>query len=259
MSAYDIVPDDSMVDEVGVGGGESTFDSPPTASTDRPHPTPLIRYWGLRVTTPHADRDKLTQVLLKYSRFWLAGMHSSHASVDNDPESKEHFHIILPDLDDKTKDALAKALRKEFDRSGQAFYAFHKYDNTVYKAIQYIRHDPSATFFHWGSGWPQVIAEAPEWEENPQKKGKEPVKENMSFPILSPFNVVKQALKWRKKHNMKTTDIRVVLEHMTRVGMWYPNPHIKRHGLDPLDFQMFTYHANNQTGKCPNWWDTKHI
>lgn len=235
--------------------GGSTYDPPSDHTTDRP----LIHYWGLRVTTPHADRNKLTQVLIKYSRFWLAGMHSSHASTDTDPEAKEHFHIILPDFDDKTKDALAKALRKEFDRAGQAFYAFHKYDNTVYKAIQYIRHDPSATFFHWGSGWNKIMDDAPDWEEPVQKKPKVEVKEKLGHPTISPFNVVKQALKWRQRYNLKTTDLRVVCEHMSRVGNWQPNPYVAKYGIHKMYHDLFEYHAKDHVGPCPNWWDDRHI
>jgi hypothetical protein len=69
-------------------------------------------------------------------------------------------------------------------------------DNTVYKAIQYFRHEPSVELKYWGSGWSQIIDDSPEWEERETKRSKvelTPAQLNkQGFPTLGYTNLLRQ-------------------------------------------------------------------
>lgn len=238
----------------------STYDTAPDLPTDRPTDD-LLRYYALRVTTPHSHWSRLVEVLRKYSKRFLAGLHYPHDDLEHDVKDEhEHFHFVFLDcLDAKTQDAMKKALKKEFGRGGNGFFAGNNRDNHVYKAIQYMRHQPDVEFKHWGSGWTAIIDASPEWEDRASKKAKLAPKEKASFPTVTTYNVVKQALRWKKQHDLKTTDLAVVCEHMTRMGNWQPGPDVMRRGLDPMHFKMFEFHAKDKEGHVPNWWDPRFV
>lgn len=241
-----------------VGGDDTTYVSSTDLPTDRP-PTctaSLIKYYALRVTTPHADSDKIFDVFSQYSRQFL---YCKHAADKED--SAEHFHAIFLDLTDRSIDALRKQLKKKFDRSGNGFLAGKWMDNTVYKAIQYFRHDEhaEASFRHRGSGWQAIIEASPEWDEIRPVPSSEPVakKAKLSDPVLTHYNVVKQAIRHAHEHNIKSDNLAVVLEHMTRTTNWMPDIKILRTGLDPYHYKIFKYKMNGRTGPTPDWWSLR--
>lgn len=227
---------------------------PPTNQPDQPTASPLIHYYAMRVTVPHADRDALMTILDTYSKNYLIGTHGAHPE-EGDLAPAEHFHCVFPDIDKKTVEAMRKTLKKWSGRGGNGFYSGKFMDNTVYKAIQYIRHDDSAKFFFRGD-WEKIIDDSPEWDPEPSAK-RQKIRERSerpSFPTLTYSNVIKQALKFRERHALTTVKLGEVCEKMQSMEDWQPDIRIMRTGLDPMHFQIFEYHASNKFGKGPAWW-----
>ena len=252
-------PDDAPA--LDVEGG-STYDPPtvPTVPTVQADPSALVKYYALRLTTPHADYSKLQSIICKHCKSWICAFHGPHG--DDEVEKKEHFHFAMLDMSSSNVDAMRKSLRKSFDRSGNAFMSGKFMDNTVYKAIQYFRHEPSAELRYWGSGWLKIIDDSPEWEEREAKRPKvelTPAQLNkQGFPTLGYTNLLRQALRFNREHNLRTSDLRVVLSAMTTDG-WQPSQDIMRKGLDPMHFRLYEFHAKGKVGAPPNWWDPKTI
>lgn len=217
----------------------------------------LVQYYALRVTTPHNDSDRLWTIFGEYSKHFL---YCKHAADDED--KFPHFHCVFTDLDTKGVEALRKRLKKEFGRAGNGFLSGKFMDNTVYKAIQYFRHDPEAeaTFRHRGSGWSKIIEDSPDWDERrekPEAIAQSKKRERASDSVLSYYNVVKQAIKHCHEHQIKTTRLEVALEHMTRTTNWMPDIHILRRGLDPFHYRIFEYRMNGRVGQTPDWWTVR--
>lgn len=242
-----------------VDRGESTYDSPTESPTDRP--TELkIRYYAYRVTLPQSEREALKVILYKYSKDFCFGNHGGHGegeTRDSDDEPLHHFHCVICDFDAKAVDAFKKTMSKTFGKRGNAFHAGKFMDNTIYKGLQYIKHDPNVEWTHRGGHWPDSIDAAPEWEERPDKKAKLEVKEKPGWPVLTYSNVLKQAWKHRDEHKMATHELGQVLEHMTKHTNWTPDIRIMRTGLDKLHFDLFKYKCGGKSGPAPNWWDPK--
>jgi len=224
-------------------------------SPDQPRPTDqddLKNYFQLRVTTPHADSDKLWEIFSNYSRHFIYCKHPADAKVN-----REHFHCAFMNMTVKEYDAMRKKLRTDFQRSGNEFMSGKHRDNGVHKYVQYVRHYPRVdeTFRYRGPGWLKVIEESPDYEmpgtnseatATPSKK-----RERLSDPVLSYYNIVKQAVKHCRFNNIKTTDLRVALEHMVRTSDWIPDIHIIRRGLDQYHHDLFKYRMSERAGPTP--------
>lgn len=245
------------VDEVGEG--ETTYVSPVDLSTDRP--TDLkIRYYAYRVTLPQSEREAIKQVLYKYSRDFCFGNHGGHGEGEIrecDDEPLHHYHCIICDFDAKAVDAFKKTMSKRFDKRGNAFHAGKFMDNTIYKGLQYIKHDPNVEWSFRGGHWPDSIDAAPEWEERPEKKAKPEPKPKLNYPTLTAYNVLKQAWLYRQEHGMRTNELGQVLEHMMKHTNWQPDKQLMRSGLDKFHFDIFRYKCIGKIGPAPNWWDPR--
>lgn len=222
----------------------------PTSPTNQP--PQLLKYYTLRVTLPHVDLGKLQEVLNKYSRNYCAALHVADKDVPH-----EHFHIFFLDLDDVKIEALRKQLKVVFKRQGNGFLSGKKMDNHVYKALQYAKHDEQVTFKHRGSHWEDYIAESPDWEEKEVKKETTGKRRREADPILTYSNVLWRARAHRIEHSIQSTNLGVVLEHMTRTTNWIPSQDLMRKGLDPMHHRLFEYQASGKTGRTPDWWTPK--
>ena len=67
------------------------------------------------------------------------------------------------------------------------------------------------------------------------------------YPILTFSNIISQALIHRNKNKIESTDLGVVLEHMTRTTNWMPSIGIIRKGLSVKHYTYFTKHASEKT------------
>lgn len=238
---------------------ETTYVSSTESPTDRPLPTDLIHYYSYRVTISSEHRVRLKNVLFKYSKNFIFGNHGGHGEdgqVGDDVEKLHHFHCIILDFDHKKVDTFKKAMSKEFDRRGNGFHAGKFMDNTVYKGIQYIKHESGVDWTFRGGHWPDIIADSPDWEHREPKKERLVQKPKLSWPVLTYSNVLKQAYLWRQEHKLSTTDLGLVLEHMTKNSKWQPDIRIMRTGLDEMHFKLFKYRCDPD-GSVPNWWQPK--
>lgn len=217
--------------------------------TDRPD---LMHYYSLRITIPFVQYPQLQEVINKYSHNYCAAGH-----VADDEVPHEHYHILFLDLDDKKIDAMKKALRLSFGRCGNGFYAGTKRDNHVFKGLQYVKHDASVTWKHRGSHWENYILEAPDYDHKAPNKKAETKRKREADPMLTYSNILWRAREHRKEHSIHSTDLGVVLEHMTRTTNWIPSAELMRRGLDPLHHRLFEFQASNKTGRTPDWWTPK--
>lgn len=214
----------------------------------------LLNYYALRLTIQHVDWPKLQEVVNKHSRNYCAGLHSADDEVPH-----EHFHFVFLDLSDRKKvEAMRIALRRVFEKAGNAFYAGKYMDNHVYKALQYMKHDACITWKHRGLGWQKYIDESPEWVQKEDLKKAPEKRKREADPVLSFSNILWRALKHRQDHQIKSTELGVTLEHMTRTTNWIPSPQIMKFGLDPLHHKLFSFRAGGRTGPTPNWWECRH-
>lgn len=212
----------------------------------------LLNYYSLRLTIPHVDLPKIQDVIDKYSRNYCMCAHVADKEVPH-----EHFHIFFLDLDDKKIDAMRKQLKIVFARQGNGFYSGKKMDNHVYKALQYVKHDAQVTYKHRGSHWADYIAESPDWEQKDTVKDRPSKRKREADPMLTYSNLLWRARAHRDEHSIQSTDLGVVLEHMTRTTNWTPSVEIMRKGLDPLHHRLFEYQTSGRTGKTPDWWTPK--
>ena len=237
-------------DVAEVGPTVSLMDTVPTDQ-----PTNLVvpkNYYALRVVLPHADWPKLQDVVNRYSKDYIVGLHPA------DDECKhEHFHFAILDMTEypKKEEAFRKYLKSKFASGGNKFYSGNFRDNGVLSAITYMKHVDDPQFKHRGSDWQKFIEMAPPWVHKARVEPGAPTKRKReSDPVLTYTNVLWQARRWRKEHNIKSTDLGVVLEHMSRVGYWQPSIDLQRRGLDRMHYDRFAYQCNNCVGKNPSWW-----
>jgi len=225
-------------------------------TSDRPTDQ-LMNYYSFRITVPHVDYPKIQEIFLEFSKNFLAAGH--HADPPGTPKGvpHEHWHVLFLDFSPNKADTMKRALRRVFSRSGNEFYAGKFMDNHVYKGIQYCKHDPNVIWKHRGSHWAEYIAESPDFDHTLRRKETEPTvkkRAREADPMLTYSNVLWRARAHRTEHNIKSTDLGVVLEHMTRTTNWIPSVELMRKGLDPLHHRLFEYQTSGKVGKTPDWW-----
>lgn len=210
------------------------------------------------MTLGQDKRQEIIDVIYKYSKNFLIGNHGGHLSPNGDDnEQLHHYHCIIMDITPTIVDAFKKAMCKAFGLKGNAFHAGKFMDNTVYKGIQYIKHDPNVEWSHRGGPWRDIIDDSPDWEEQRVSKKAKVEVEKLAYPTISYYNVLKQAWKHREEYKLKTDDLGQVLDHMTQHTNWQPDIKIMRTGLDEMHFKLFRYKCNGKVGPAPNWWRPK--
>lgn len=233
---------------IGEGGVTLT---PPDDSPDRP--IVPSEYYSFRLTVPHVDIGKVQDILHKHTKNYCLAMHNADDEVQH-----EHFHMCILDFTPNKADALKRALRDAYKRSGNGFYAGNFRTNGVFSFITYCKHDPEVDWKHRGSDWVDWIDRAPEYSHKKSEDKVVEKKRKESDPILTFSNLLWRAQKHRKDNHIESVDLGVILEHMTRTTNWLPAPHIMKNGLDPLHFKIFEYRCRGRNGKTPDWWTPKH-
>lgn len=217
--------------------------------TSQPTNQQLMNYYSLRVTLPHIRIGELQEFLSAYTKNYCACAHNA-----DDEVSHEHFHILILDIERKTVEALRKQIKKHFGMSGNNFFAGSFRDNHVYKGLQYVKHDVDVRYYHRGSHWQDYIDASPDYVRGERKDAGPVKRKRESDPMLTYTNVLWRARHHRQQHGISSTDLGVVLEHMTRTTDWTPSPELMRKGLDPLHHRLFTYQVSDKVGKTPDWW-----
>jgi len=215
-------------------------------------PTNLLYYYSLRVTVPHVDLPKLEECISKYSKQYCMCLHVADKDV-----AHEHFHIFFLDLELKKIEAMRKTLKQVFTRQGNGFLSGKMMDNHLYKGLQYVKHDASVTYKHHGSHWADYIAESPDWDQKEVTTDRPAKKKREADPMLTYSNLLWRARAHRTECAIPSTDLGVVLEHMTRTTNWIPSPQLMKQGLDPLHHRLFEYQTSGKVGKTPDWWTPK--
>jgi len=259
---------------IGVVGVGSTYD--PTHKHDQQtnnqqtefNVSQFQNYYQYRITVPHKEFPKLQTVFCKYSKQWCAAFHYPHDDgVDAEDEKSEHFHCAFIDMSESTVYQLRRSVMALFDRKGNALHSGKHRDNFATNFVKYCRHQPDCEFKFWGLHWQALIDSSPEYEERVQKKAKIEHKNpnKLSYPTLTKYNVIRQAMRWKAEHKLKTHDLGTVCEHMARVGNWQPDPGVMKTGFDPMHFKLFEYKSKSlpdsdmRPGKVPNFWDPRSI
>jgi len=218
----------------------SQNDRPTDHPTDRPSP-----YYQYRLTVQH-EHASLFQVLLeKYSKDWAFCKHRPDSE-----DSSEHFHAVMRDFTSKTVDAFRKAIVKQFERSGNGLHSGKFNDNHVSKAIGYFKHEPDVEILHSGQVyWQEYIETEPAFEKSKLAKV---LKESMSHPVLTYANVLKQALKFRKEHNLRSENLSDIVEEMVNQN-WWPARELLTNGVPAETHQRFSDMVTQKRTKLSFW------
>lgn len=225
------------------GGEETTYVSSPTyRPTDLHRPDP---YYSYRVTLPHLHLETISKIVERYTPEWCCALH--HGDSEH---AHEHFHFIMFKFDQKLVDAFKKLMAKTFAQSGNGFHAGKFMTNDPVQALGYMKHDDRAEFHHSAhSYWSGYIEQSVRFEKGREFK---PVKEKMSFPMLTYGNLLKQALKYRQEHNMDTDHLQNVLSRMVNQGSWQPSRELIRNGV-PLELHQMFHDRVHKKERIYNW------
>lgn len=217
----------------------------PTDPTDRPDP-----YYQYRVTIPHERLVDLLDLIQRYSKDWCIAKHFPDDMEDGCKQ--EHFHAVFRDFTQKTVDAFKKAVSKHFERAGNALHAGKFQDNHISKAIGYFKHDEHAEIQHSGQPyWDEYIETEPAFVKNP--KTRRVLKESQSHPVLTYANVLKQALKYRQEHALRTDLLAEVVEEMVNEHNWWPSRELLVNGIPAETHQRFRDLCTSKRTKLSFW------
>lgn len=223
--------------------------TPTNPPTNQPAQLDLMKYYSLRLTCPHVDWPKIQEILFPVSRSFIACLHVADKEVQH-----EHFHIFFLDMDLIKVERMRKSLKSKFERCGNGFIQGKFMDNHLYKALQYVKHDAAVSYKMRGTGWDAHLAQAPPWIEQPEADKGSKKRKLERDPLITYSNLLYVARRHRAEHQIRSTDLGVVLEHLTRTTYYQPSVDILRRGLDPYHYKSFAYKAGDSIGKTPDWW-----
>lgn len=216
----------------------------PTDPTERPDP-----YYQYRVTLPHARVDELLDLIKHYSFDWCLAAHFPDEFEDGCKQ--EHFHAVFRDFDTKKVDSFKKAVSKKFEKAGNALHAGKFQDNHISKAIGYFKHDEHADIRHSGQPyWDEYIQTEPAFVKS---KSRKVLKETQSHPVLTYANVLKQALKYRHEHALRTDSLSDVVEEMVNTHNWWPSRELLVNGIPSETHQRFSDLCQSKRTKLSFW------
>ena len=75
-------------------------------------------------------------------------------------------------------------------------------------------------------------------------------------PILTFSNIIQKALEHRQQHDIKSTDLAVICEHMSRTTFYIPSVAIMRKGLRSEHYNEFAKRASKSMHPKKNAWQT---
>lgn len=212
--------------------------------TDRPDP-----YYQYRVTVSHDLAPELREIVSRYSNDWCLAKHFKDDFEDGCKE--DHFHLVFRDFDTKKVDSFKKAVSKHFGRAGNALHAGKFQDNHVSKAIGYFKHDEHAEISHSGQAyWAEYIDTEPAFVKSGPRKV---LKESQSHPVLTYTNVLKQALKYRSEHALRTSSLSDIVEEMVNESNWWPSRELLVNGIPTETHQRFSDLCQNKRTKLSFW------
>lgn len=233
------VPEGAVLADPVVGSEETTYVSSPNSSTDRPvlADDKPVEYYAYRITRPHTDWGRIKVIIMQYSSNWCVGLHLP--DKDEADCEREHFHCVFCDFDKKKVDAFKKAIAKAFDAKGNGLHAGRFRDNHVSRAIGYMKHDESCTFYHDGNvRWEKLIEESTTFEKglvnSVLKK-----REKLGDPVLTYSNLLKQAKLYRDTHMATSCSLQDVLSRMVNQSNWIPSRELVTNGVPRELHEMF--------------------
>lgn len=218
-------------------------DRPTDQPTDRPDP-----YYQYRLTVSFSAQPDVLQILTQYSKDWAFCMHKPDSE-----DSSEHFHIVMRDFDNKKIDAFRKAVCKHFARQGNGLHAGKlQTGNHVSRAIGYFKHEPDCEIQHSGqSYWQDYIDNEPAFVKNAGPSAV--LKERPNYPVLTYGNVLKQAIKYRTEHSLRTDSLSDIVEEMVNTHNWWPCRELLVNGIPAETHQRFSDMVKNKRTKLSFW------
>jgi len=217
--------------------------SPTHRPTDKPDP-----YYQYRLTVDHTDIGVVREFVSKYSSDWAFCLH-----LPDHDDAKEHFHVVMRDFTQKTVDAFKAAVKRHYaPRIGNALHAGLFKHNHVSKAIGYFKHQDDVEIHHSGQDyWQDYVDNEPAFV-----KKSEPIKvlkERPNHPVLTYSNVLKQALKYRQEHNLRTESLSEVVEEMVNAHNWWPSRELLTNGIPTETHQRFSDMVTSKRTKLSFW------
>lgn len=196
-------------------------------------------YVSIRVSVPHSEWSKIESDVLLDGVEYIAYPHvGSKTHV-------EHFHIFIPTDDSKRVDMYRKRVHRAFpDLSGGNKLVSAKFmQNFISNAVTYGSKEGTQPYTR-GDWTAKLIETAPAWEHQNigkfctgRKPGSRP-RDPDHFLLITPRNIERLTLRFRKEHGISSTDLAdtltVMYNHEYRLAeVFY------RNGIQKCYFELF--------------------
>lgn len=206
---------------------------------------PPTEYLGVRITTPHANVQKVLDHVL-YDEEWYILYPHFGKNGDN-----EHIHVAIKWESDAHRDKIRKRIAGALGAVDRKLGTKH-YKNGVAQAIQYMSRENTDPVTR-GDGVSEWIADAPAWVPGQftgkimrANKRKRRVAEDSDGEfdlgvVITRYNVVGHAVRWYKRNKMTNQNFRQTLLEMikSKIFTWQFS--------EPL-CDIFTYDFLSQIG-----------
>jgi len=202
-------------------------------------PTDLPTYYSFRLTVSHDRVSELLECVSDVSEYLIW----PHKGKNGD---NAHFHVAVPSPSHKYDDKVRKRITTKFGKGNGVFSGKYQ-TNSLSDFIHYCKHESGVPLMK-GDQWERLIAEAPEYLPLAEfKKATGHIdkrREKLGDPMLTFSNVVKQALIYRTKAGLKSTDLKEVLGHMMANTDWIPSRDMMNKGLDMYHHTLFAHRCD---------------
>jgi len=207
------------------------------------HVDPPSDYISYRVTTDSAD--------VVYEAFRNCRVVIAH---EISKTGVQHYHIVMEGYDqhEMVKKRLIRA------KLGVNKWLSKKNHGDVWKAVSYtIKCGDYVTRkgFH---EYTDYVEKFHPWQFDFVQEVSDEQKDTDKDWMLTFNNLLRVAHNYAQKKGIKSSNLGVVLAHMTEHTRWIPSPQMMKAGLDPWFFEMYKFRVGD-VRKVPDWWTPRSI
>lgn len=199
----------------------------------------LRTYVSIRVSVPHSNWSKIETEVLQDGVEYIAYPHTGSKT------HVEHFHIFVPTDDSKKVDMYRKRVQRAFSdmEGGNKLVSVKFMQNFIINAVTYGSKEGTQPYTR-GAWTDDVIAKAPAWEHQNvgkycvgRKLGSRP-RDPDHFMLITPRNIERLTLRFRKEHGIVSTDLADTLTEMDKHGYRLAEVFF-RNGIQKCYFEFF--------------------
>lgn len=201
--------------------------------------TGLRTYVSIRISVPHASWSKIESDILQDGVEYIAYPHIGTKT------HVEHFHIFIPTDDSKKVDMYRKRVSRAFSdlEPGNKLVSAKFMQNYLVNAVTYGSKEGTEPYTR-GDWTADLIQKAPAWE--PQGLGKfmtgrktvSRPRDPDHFLLITPRNIERSSLRFRKEQGITSTDLADTLSEMDKHGYRLAECFF-RNGIQKCYFEFF--------------------